>query len=93
MTHALLYYIMSNMKSVDVRSLQHRLGSFLDQVEAGEEIEVLRRKKPIARIVPYRADRPVEPWPDLYERVSALYPDGALDEAASAIIYGDRGEA
>ncbi|MFP4153737.1 MAG: type II toxin-antitoxin system Phd/YefM family antitoxin [Alkalispirochaeta sp.] len=77
------------MKTVDVRNLQHHLGSFLDAVERGETLEVRRRKKVIARIEPVSGAVPPE-WPDLLDRVNALYPDGACTPSASDVLYGDR---
>jgi len=40
------------MKSVTVRQAQHNLAGILHEVEAGEVVEILRRKLPVARIVP-----------------------------------------
>lgn len=74
---------MSNVKIVDVRSLQHGLGSFL---------EIRRRRKIIARIIPWVEESPVEPWPDLAVRLEALYPKGPVQQSASDILYGDRGD-
>ena len=78
------------MKGVNARELQHHLGRNLDEVEAGEVLEVRRRKKVIARLVPYVAAEPAEPWPDLIQRVVDLYPDGPLSESASDLLYLDR---
>ena len=80
------------MKTVDVRELQHHLGRYLDSVEAGETIEVRRRKRVIARIVPRRDDVALEPWPDYMANLSAIYPDGSIGFAASKQIEGDRGD-
>lgn len=81
---------MSNMKQVDARGLQHHLGQYLDEVERGETIEVRRRRKTIARIVPYVAEAPAEPWPDLQERLNQVFPDGPVSDSASERLYGDR---
>jgi prevent-host-death family protein len=43
---------MCNMKTVTIREAQHNLSQVLHAVEAGEVVEILRRKTPIARIVP-----------------------------------------
>lgn len=43
------------MKSITIRDVQHNLAKVLQDVEAGEEIEILRRKTPVARIVPIPA--------------------------------------
>lgn len=77
------------MKTVDVRNLQHHLGSFLDAVERGETLEIRRRRKVIARIEPVTETEPPE-WPNLLDRVNALYPDGACTPAASDVLYADR---
>lgn len=77
------------MKTVDVRNLQHHLGSFLDEVERGETLEVRRRKKVIARIEPVDHESAAE-WPDLLLRVQALYPDGDCKPSATEVLYGDR---
>jgi antitoxin (DNA-binding transcriptional repressor) of toxin-antitoxin stability system len=80
------------MLTISARELQHHLGSFLDRVAAGETIVVLRRKKVIARIVPSGQYSPAEPWPDLRERLDAIYPEGPIEPSASDLLYQDRGE-
>ena len=40
------------MTSVTVREVQHNLAAILRRVEAGEEIEICRRRRRIARLVP-----------------------------------------
>jgi antitoxin (DNA-binding transcriptional repressor) of toxin-antitoxin stability system len=78
------------MKTVDVRTLQHRLGWYLDEVERGEILEVRRRRKIIARIVPHSGEDSVDPWPDLMARLAGLYPDGPVRESAAERLYADR---
>lgn len=80
------------MKTVDARNFQHHLGSYLDQVAAGETLEIRRREKVVARLVPYVAEMPVEPWPDLSARLSRAYPAGPVVLAASDILYQNRGD-
>ena len=80
------------MKTVDARNFQHHLGSYLDQVADGETLEIRRRKKVVARLVPYVVEVPAEPWPDLAVRLSGAYPAGPVEPAASDIIYQDRGD-
>ena len=81
---------MSNMTQVDVRQLQHHLGRYLDAVEAGEVLEVRRRRRVIARVVPFSPAEPSEAWPDLVERLNRLYPEGPIAESASEHLYSDR---
>jgi antitoxin (DNA-binding transcriptional repressor) of toxin-antitoxin stability system len=80
------------MKTVDARDLQHHLGSYLDQVAAGETLEIRRRRKVMARILPCVAEDPAEPWPDVSARLAAVYPDGEVSPGASDILYRDRGD-
>ena len=80
------------MKIVDVRGLQHHLGRYLDEVEQGEVIEIRRRKKIIARIVPSSEDEPVDGWPDLVRRLERIYPKGPVGASAGEQLYRDRDE-
>ncbi len=83
---------MYNMRQIDTRNLQHHLGEYLTLVEGGETLEVRRRHRIIARIVPFVAEREAESWPDIEVRLEEAYPDGPLRESASGILYADRGE-
>ena len=78
------------MTQVDVRQLQHHLGRYLDAVEAGEVLEVRRRRRVIARVVPHSPEKPSEAWPDLVERLERLYPEGTTAESAAELLYRDR---
>ncbi|HAO21972.1 MAG: hypothetical protein BWK80_31465 [Desulfobacteraceae bacterium IS3] len=40
------------MLEISVKEIRHHLGSFLDRVEDGEEIMIIRRGKKIARLTP-----------------------------------------
>lgn len=78
------------MTQVDVRQLQHHLGRYLDAVEAGEVLEVRRRRRVIARVVPCSPEQPSEAWPDLVQRLERLYPEGPIAESATERLYRDR---
>jgi prevent-host-death family protein len=82
--------IMSNMKTINVRELQHGLGRVLDQVERGETIEVRRRNKPVARIVPMPAAAEPQPWPDIMARLKKIYGDRMPSPSGCEIIDRDR---
>ena len=59
-------YKMSNMgKSISIRELQQNLKRVMARVERGEVVEVTRRRRPVARLSPVRASRPLSAWPDL----------------------------
>ncbi len=83
---------MLDMKTVNVRTLQHHLGRYLQEVEAGEVLEVRKRNKVIARIVPEPDHNAVMPWPSIEERLEQVFPDGPVTKSASAQLYDDRGD-
>ena len=63
---------LSNMKSFNVRHIQHHLAAVLADVEGGEVIEVRRRGRPVARIVPLpSAAAPRSDWSHAEERLQA----------------------
>jgi prevent-host-death family protein len=49
------------MLSIGVRELRQHASRYLEQVAAGESIEITDRGRPVARLVPITAD----PWEDL----------------------------
>jgi prevent-host-death family protein len=78
------------MKTINVRNLQHHLRAVLDAVSRGEIIEVSRRNKIVARIVPIEEKTVSKPWPDLRERLDGIYGNKRIDPPIADIIYGDR---
>jgi prevent-host-death family protein len=50
------------MRTVGVAELKAKLSAFLRRVQRGEEIVVLDRDTPVARLAPYASPRP-EPLP------------------------------
>ena len=83
---------MSNMRSHSVRHVQHHLAAVLAEVERGEEIEVLRRGRPVARIVPLSSEsRPCD-WSEAARRLQSAYPALAGGTSAARIIAEGRGE-
>ncbi len=43
------------MENVTVREIQHHLSTYIQRVESGEEIQISRRNRPVAKIVPLPA--------------------------------------
>lgn len=79
------------MKQVTVRELQQNIRSVLQRVQAGEVIEVTRRRKAVARITPTSgADEPAD-WPDLAARTKSVFGSRKIEPAPSAQIATDRG--
>jgi prevent-host-death family protein len=83
---------MSNMRSHSVRHVQHHLAAVLADVERGEEIEVLRRGRPVARIVPLPSESQPCDWSDAARRLQSVYPTLPGGTSAARIIADGRGE-
>ena len=82
------------MYSASIREVQRNLAALLERVEQGEEIEVRRRKRPVARIVPL-AVGPVRKadWSGLRTRLDAIYGGRRVSgPPASQLIEEGRGE-
>jgi prevent-host-death family protein len=63
------------MSTVPARDLRNRTAEILRRVEAGEEIEVLKDNRPVARIVPLKSRRTWVPADELMHELARLGPD------------------
>ncbi len=85
--------ILHCMKSSNVRHVQHHLAAVLADVERGEVIEVRRRGRPVARIVPLPSDPPRSAdWSQAETRLLAAYPVPVGGVTATQIIEDGRGD-
>lgn len=87
---------MSDMakSTVSVRELQQNLKQVMARVERGQEIEVTRRRRPVARLTPVRP-RPsatLHSWPDLDARAKSVFGDRVIAPSASEMVIVGRGE-
>ena len=84
------------METATIREVQHNLAAYVRRVEQGEEIEIRRRNKIVARLVPggdfAQAARKVD-WTEVGERRRKLW-GGKLapGKPASEIVYESRGD-
>lgn len=78
------------MKRVTVGEVQHNFGRILRDIDAGEEIQIVRRKQVVARIVPDR-DTPEPQYPPFVSRAKEIFGEGK-GEPLSEVIHQDRGE-
>jgi prevent-host-death family protein len=85
-----MLYMQKN--SISVRELQLNLKRVMARVERGQVIEVTRRRRPVARLTPVRAEAPVAPWPDLDARARTVFGDRILTPGASEVVVESRGE-
>lgn len=83
------------MKSVTIRDVQHNLAQVLRDVAVGEEVEILRRKIPVARIVPIPASPVPEvgvSWDGHQARMASVWGDKSVAnmESVLADLRGER---
>ena len=74
------------MRAIGVRELRQNASKYLEQVAAGESIEITDRGHPVARLVPITGD----PWQDLIsagEVVKAARPVSVDDIEPAAYPY------
>lgn len=63
------------MERINLADAKARLSEIVDRVEAGESIEIVRRGKPAARLVPPEPTREWKPVDvDMLERLQASMP-------------------
>ena len=74
-----------------MRELQQNLKKVIDRVERGETVELTRRRRVVARLVPAREARPVPPWPDLEARARSVFGDRIMKPAGSTLLLRARG--
>ena len=82
----------SNIRSLSVRQVQHHLAAVLADVEGGEEVEVVRRGRPVARIVPLPPSSQACDWSGAEQRLQSVYPNLIEGTPASQLIADGRGE-
>ena len=80
-----------DMKTVPVRELRRKIRAFLNRVEKGESLEITRRGRPVARLVPARPIR-AEVWPDLEARARKVLGPRRITPPPSQHLVTDRGE-
>ena len=68
-----------HMKTATIRQVHNDFSSVLAWVAAGEEVTVLNRTRPVARICPPRAQAPAKfKMPDFAARAKAIYGESKL---------------
>ena len=62
------------MKTATIRQVRHEFGAVLAWVAEGEEVTVLNRTRPVARICPPRAQAPAKfKMPNFTSRAQAIF--------------------
>lgn len=84
---------MLDMKTATVREVQHHLSKVLAWVEKGEEVEVTRRNKTVARLVPSGPTNPAPvSLPDFAARARAIWGAQPKGSGLSKTILNERKE-
>jgi prevent-host-death family protein len=75
------------MSAIPARDLRNHTAEILRRVEAGEEIEVLRDNRPVAKIIPLPWRRRWLPAPEITAELVRLGPDttGLAADLAEAL--------
>jgi antitoxin (DNA-binding transcriptional repressor) of toxin-antitoxin stability system len=80
---------MYHMRQASVRDLRYGFKKIERLLHQGEEIQITKRRRVIARLVPENADGAKE-VPDFQARVRRIYGDKVLAVSGAELISSDR---
>jgi len=80
---------MYHMKTASVRDLRYDFKKIERLLRLGEEVQITKRRRVIARLVPENEQTPAK-LPDFRARVRAIYGDRVLPVSGAEIIEQDR---
>ena len=83
---------MLDMKTASVREVQHHLSKVLAWVERGEEVQITRRNKTVARIVAAEAQGTRIAWPPFADRARQIWGPMPRGKSLSQTVVDDRKE-
>jgi len=75
-----------------MRELQQNLKKVIARVERGETVQLTKRRRVVAKLVPVWTQKPAEPWPDLEARTRAIFGDRIITPSPSEELIKERGE-
>jgi antitoxin (DNA-binding transcriptional repressor) of toxin-antitoxin stability system len=77
------------MRHATVRDLRYRFPEIEDLLQHGEEIEITKRKRVIAHLVPVRPKGAIK-WPDFQARLKAIFGDRILQPTTAELLAEER---
>jgi antitoxin (DNA-binding transcriptional repressor) of toxin-antitoxin stability system len=80
---------MYHMKRASIRDLRYRFKEVEASLAEGEEIEIVRRNKPIAVLSPPKP-RPAPQMPDFLARLRRIHGDKILQPSGAELIAEER---
>lgn len=78
-------------KRYSIMETQHNLARVVRDVEAGYEVEITRRRRPVARLVRVDVQEPVD-FPDFTVRAAAIWAGGWAGASSGELVDEGRGE-
>jgi prevent-host-death family protein len=85
-------HICVTMKTATVRDIRHDFGRILSWVEEGQQVEITKRRRIVARMVPVKPRSVKMEWPDFEARLKNTFPSGVKGKPVSEVISEERGE-
>jgi len=79
------------MKQFSIMETQHNLSKVLREVEAGEEVQITRRKKVVARLLPPAVSEPVR-FPDFSARARRTWGETWKGSSSDELLNQSRGD-
>jgi len=79
------------MRTITVTELQRDLDHVLNLLDAGEEVQLTRKNRVVARVTPAEHDSTKIPWPDFAARARKAVGE-RKGKKASEIVIEDREE-
>ena len=78
------------MKQASVRDLRYAFKKIERLLRQGEEIQITKRRRVIARLLPENPDRKAAKLPDFLSRMRAEYGERTLEVSGADLISQDR---
>ncbi len=80
---------MYHMQKASIRDLRYQFRKVEDLLKQGEEIEITKRKRVIATLVPIKRERKIK-IPDFEARLRKIYGNRKLKVSGAELIARDR---
>jgi len=80
---------MYHMKNASIRDLRYRFSRIEGLLRQGEEIEITKRKRPIARLIPVQPKKKSKP-PDFLQRLKRIYGQRKLKVRGAELLSRER---
>jgi len=83
---------MDHMRKASVRDLRYHFPEIESLLQDGQEIQITKRKRVIARLVPERPRKKAPPMPDFLGRLKEIYGNKVLKVTGAEMIRAERDE-